>query len=139
MNGAYEYELRVRYAETDQMGVVYYANYLIYMEAARSELLINKGLPYSQLESQGIYLPVKEVHCEYITSAHYEDVLIIKVTVAQMKGASIRIEYEIIRKEDNELIAVGYTIHPFVSKDGKLIRVPDSIRQCFEVEAKERG
>ena len=116
---------RVPYADTDQMGVVYYANYLIYFERLRNELIRAGGKSYRQWEEEGINLPVIEAQCEYFHPAHYDDTLTITGRVAEVKRVRIRIECEV--KRGDELLARGYTVHACINREGRPIRVPEEI------------
>ncbi len=113
-------EYRVPYADTDQMAVVYYANYLVYFERARNELLREGGLPYIQMEADGIMLPVIEAVCKYKNSAKYDDLLDIFVWIEEIKGAKIKIACEIRRKDD--IIVFGHTVHVCLNRDGKVVK-----------------
>ncbi|MEN3027131.1 MAG: thioesterase family protein [Chlorobiota bacterium] len=104
--------IRVRYADTDRMGVVYYATYLLYFEIGRTELLRACGIPYVVLEAHGYLLPVLEAHAHYHAPAHYDDVLSIRTRYLPRYTPSLRLEYEIFR--ETELIATGYTLHIFM-------------------------
>lgn len=118
-----EIKYRVPYADTDQMGVVYYANYLEYFERLRNELLRDLGKPYPQIEKEGIMLPVIEAHCNYYQPAKYDDLLIIIGWVAEVKGAKIKINCEI--RNGETLLAEGWTIHACVDiKTRRPLRVP---------------
>ncbi len=124
--------LRVRYAETDQMGVVYYANYFVWMEAARTEMLINLGLPYSRVEEKGIILPVLKAFCKYIKPAKYEDEVEIISWISKLSDLKITIEYEIRRKSDSQLLATGYTEHAFINKNTlKPEKLPEEFKKVF--------
>jgi acyl-CoA thioester hydrolase len=117
--------LRVRYADTDQMRLVYNARYLEYFEVARTELLRSVNLPYRQLEDQGYQLPVLEAHLKYIAGAQYDDELSIDTRLTEAKGAVIRIQYTVTC--GTRLIAEGFTRHAFVSATtGKPCRPPQS-------------
>jgi len=122
----FKHFVRVPYAHTDQMRFVYYANYLIYFEMARAEMLREVGLPYGELEKQGIFLPVVEAHCEYKTPAHYDDQIEI-ISRCQIRGVRLRVEYKVSRGED--LIATGYTVHACVSKELKIMRPPGCLQK----------
>ena len=124
------YKTRVRYAEVDQMGVVYYANYLAYLESARTALLREGGYSYARMESEGIYLPVSECHCRYRGAARYDEVISVETTMDYVKKASIKINYE-VRNDAGDLILTGYTIHPFVDKSFKIISIPKDIRDVL--------
>jgi acyl-CoA thioester hydrolase len=118
-------EIRVRYADTDQMQFVYNGKYLEYFEIGRTELLRFYGLPYSHLEKEGYLLPVLEAHIKYLKPAYYDDILIINSIVDQIPSLKIQIDYEIINKNTKELIAEGFTVHVFMKKETKnIIRPP---------------
>lgn len=106
-------EIRVRYAETDAMGFVYNGEYLAYFEVARCELMRQAGLPYSEFEKMGYYLPLVESHVEYKSPAYYDDLLHLQATMDFEMKPTIRINYNIFR--DNTTIAKGYTVHSFLS------------------------
>jgi len=131
--------LRVPYADTDQMGVVYYANYLVYFERARTEWLRSLGITYKQLENDGYYLPVCECSIKYCSSARYDDLLTICTTLSKIGAASIIISYEILC--DGQKIATGLTTHPFVNKVLKPVKIPQKVKQILmdnKVENYER-
>lgn len=109
--------IKVRYKETDQMGVVYHGNYFTWFDIGRTEFLKRLGLVYSELEEKGILLPVIEANCKYIKPAKYDDEIIISTKLTKLKGVRIKFQYTLYRKEDNVLIAEGYTSHAFVNKD----------------------
>ena len=119
-------EVRVRYAETDQMGVVYYANYLVWFELGRVEVLRTVGLSYKQLEQEHhLILPVIESHCRYRSPARYDDDIVIETRPGMLRGSIIKFEYQVFRKpgadgQGRELLAEGYTVH--VVCDGDLNR-----------------
>ncbi|MBM4330057.1 MAG: acyl-CoA thioesterase [Deltaproteobacteria bacterium] len=122
-------ETRVTYAETDAMGIVYYANYLRWFEMGRTEFIRNLGIPYKELEENGIYLPVSEVFCKYLISAKYDDVLIIETSVEFLRRASIQFAYRILRKEDRMELVTGKTLHAFVDREGKIVRIPAILKE----------
>jgi acyl-CoA thioester hydrolase len=121
-------EVRVRYAETDQMGIVYYANYFVWFELGRVELLRSLGLTYSSLETDhGCILPVVDASCRYRSPARYDDEILIETRAAMMRGSVIKFAYEVYRKpgqkeSERELLAEGETVH--VVCDNKLERKP---------------
>ena len=122
-------EVRVRYAETDQMGIVYYANYLVWFELGRVELLRSLGLAYSKLEADhGCILPVIEARCRYRSPARYDDEILIETQPALLRGSVIKFAYRIYRKLDQKeeerklLLAEGETVH--VVCDDQLQRKP---------------
>ena len=108
-----ETKIRVRYGETDQMGVVYHANYAVYFEVGITEWLREFGLSSSGMEADGIMLPVVSLSINYKNSARYDDVLKVKTTLKKMPTASIEFEYE-LRNESNVLLATGNTILAFI-------------------------
>lgn len=120
--------IRVRYGETDQMGIVYYANYFTYFERGRTEFFREIGFDVRKLEEENVLLPVIETKCEYKNSARFDDEIVVCTKVGEIKGVRIRMDYEIYRKEDNELLVTGYTTHAFVNKDLK----PINFRRKFK-------
>jgi acyl-CoA thioester hydrolase len=119
-------QIRVIYGDTDQMGVVYYANYLRYFEAARNEFIRAKGLRYPDLESQyRMMLPVTEASVHYRQPARYDDLLTVEIALAQTRRASARFEYRILRGE--ELLVTGHTLHACVDLDGRVQRLPADV------------
>ena len=118
--------IRVRYADTDKMGVVYNGNYLAYFEIGRTELLRSVGLPYAALEAEGYLLPVREAHVEYRMPAYYDDELSVETTFVYAPDvAVITLTYRIVRHTD--VIATGYTKHSFVKAETwRPIRPPRS-------------
>jgi acyl-CoA thioester hydrolase len=117
-----EIQYRVPYADTDQMGVVYYANYLVYFERLRNELLREDGLPYYEIENLGIMLPVIEAVCKYKNPAKYDDILIFSGWMDEIKGVKIKICCEVRR--NGELLAEGYTVHACVDTKTRRPRRP---------------
>jgi acyl-CoA thioester hydrolase len=120
-------QVRVRYAETDQMGIVYYANYLVWFELGRVELLRSLGLAYSVLEADhGCILPVVDAHCRYRNPARYDDEILIETSPALVRESVVKFAYRILRKapegREPELLAEGETVH--VVCDDKLQRKP---------------
>jgi len=125
--------IAVRYSETDAMGFVYYANYLIYFEVARTTALAELGHPYWEMEKQGVLIPVLRAHCEYISPARYGNTLLIRTVRTRLGHARIRFEYE-IRRESEEaplLLATGFTEHAFMSPAGKPLRPPADLAKLF--------
>jgi acyl-CoA thioester hydrolase len=122
--------LRISYADTDQMGMVYYANYLKYFERGRTELLREIGIEYKGLEEEGFYLPVLSVECKYIYPAKYDEIITIETKIHEISAASITCYYEV--KLDEKILVTGKTKHPFVNKDLKPVRIPKNIREVLE-------
>src|SRR5258706_140887 len=115
---------RVIYGDTDQMGIVYYANYLRWFERGRSEFLRQIGLPYSNIENQGFHFPVTEVNCRYGNSARYDDVIQIETGLIELGRASLSFAYRITRQAEQNLLATGTTKHACVDRIGKVTRIP---------------
>lgn len=109
--------VRVRYKDTDQMGVAYHANYLVWFEVGRTELMRSLGLPYREFEKSKLYLPVFKVYCEYRQPARYDDELTIVTWLELVQQVRITFNYEIRREE--ELLARGYTEHAFMNDNGR--------------------
>jgi len=125
----FKHSVRVPYAHTDQMRFVYYANYLIYFEMARAAMLREVGLPYGELEEQGIFLPVVEAHCEYKTPAHYDDELEI-ASRCELQGVRLKVGYIVSRA--GQTIVTGYTVHVCVSAENKVIRPPVCLQKLTQ-------
>jgi len=123
------HEVRVIFGDTDQMGVVYYANYLRYFESARAAYWRDLGKSYKDLVDAGIALPVIEAHCKYRKSAYYEDLLVVDVSVSELRSASMRFAYKIYRGSD--FVAEGFTRHAVIGTDGKLCALPHSLREVI--------
>jgi acyl-CoA thioester hydrolase len=120
----------VTYSETDQMGFVYYANYFVYFEIGRTELIRASGLPYRELEEMGYFLPVIESSCRYLGPARYDDLLTIRTRVTEFKGLKLKFGYEIIR--DGKTLAEGMTLHAFMDKSGRPKRLPPAMKDRIE-------
>jgi acyl-CoA thioester hydrolase len=120
-------EIRVIYGDTDQMGVVYYANYLRFFEASRNEFIRAKGSRYRDFEAEyGLVLPVVEAHVSYRQPARYDDLLTVEISLAEMRRASARFEYRILR-DDGTLLATGHTVHACVDGEGRVQRMPKAL------------
>jgi acyl-CoA thioester hydrolase len=121
--------VRVRYAETDQMGVVYYANYLVWFEVARTDLLRASGWSYREMEADGFSLPVVEAHCEYLASARYDDELEIRTTGTLLSPVRLRFDYDVVLSGGSDrLLARGHTVHAALGAGGRPRRLPDRVR-----------
>lgn len=126
-------EVRVRYADTDQMKVVYHGKYLEYFELGRSALIRSLGLPYSELEARGILLPVIEAFARYRKPARYDELLSIEAFVNELPKATLRIEYKVFRNNEKEPLAEGYTVHSFLNvSTGRPSRAPSFFIQVLE-------
>jgi acyl-CoA thioester hydrolase len=125
-------EIRVIYGDTDQMGVVYYANYLRFFEAGRNEFIRAKGLTYRVFEAEEkLALPVVEAHVAYRTPARYDDLLLVETALAEVRRASARFQYRVVRGE--EVIATGHTVHACIGLDGRPQRMPRALLERLSV------
>ena len=121
----------MRYAETDKMGVVYYANYLVWFEIGRTDWLRETGATYRVLEEDGLGLPVIEAHCEYRAGARYDDEVDICTAARLLSPVRLAFDYEIIRRADAVLLASGYTVHAAIDRNGRPVRLPARVRDLF--------
>jgi acyl-CoA thioester hydrolase len=123
--------IRVRYAETDRMGVVYYANYLVWFEVGRTEWLRETGWTYRQMEHEGVSLPVIEAHCEYRQPARYDDEIDIRTRATLLTPIRLRFDYELVRAADGTVAASGHTIHAALDTAGKPCRLPARVQDML--------
>ena len=128
---ASEARLRVRYAETDQMGVVYHSNYLIWFEVGRVELIRQLGLNYKQMEEEGCGIAVVDVHVRYKAPARYDDELMIETRLLAARGAVVKFGYRILRITDGLLLCEGETMHVVVGMDMKKRSLPPKYAERF--------
>lgn len=123
--------VRVRYADTDKMGVAYYANYLVWFEVARTELLRSLGWTYREMEESGVFLPVIEARCEYRRSARYDDELEIHTTGELLTPVRLAFDYTVRIAGSEPPAAVGRTVHAATTADGRPCRLPERVRGIF--------
>ena len=123
--------VRVRYAETDQMGVAYYANYFVWFEVGRTDLLRHSGWSYREMETAGFSLPVVEAHCEYRQSARYDDDLQVETEGTLLSPVRVRFDYRVVRSGEARALASGHTIHASLDSNGKPRRLPERVRAMF--------
>ncbi len=125
-------QIRVRYAETDRMGVVYYGNYLTWFEVGRTDLLRQLGRSYREIEeNERIHLPVVEAHCRYHKPARYDDLVDIKTRASRPSRARLQFDYELSRAQDGVLLASGSTLHVAVGMDGRPCRLPRNLQELL--------
>jgi acyl-CoA thioester hydrolase len=137
---ACETRLRVRYAETDQMGVVYHSNYLIWMEVGRVEYCRAAGLRYRDFEQdEALHLAVVEAGCRYAAPARYDDEVVVKTTIGESSTRLVRFNYEIRNAESGALLATGFTRHIFLGPDMKPHKLPEKYRAVFGVAVNNRS
>jgi acyl-CoA thioester hydrolase len=140
MEGWHETEIRVRYAETDKMGIVHHSNYLIWFEAGRSDLCRARGFSYKEMEEEdGALMVVAESYVRYKSPAFYEDVLTVRTQVAEVRSRSIRFIYEIFRENDDTLLAEGETLHLVTDANKRVMLIPERYKERLlnDVEVEE--
>ena len=123
--------VRVRYAETDRMGVVYYANYFIWFEVARTDLLRHLGWSYREMEGTGVMLPVISAECHYTRPARYDDEIEIHTTGRLCSPVRVEFEYEVKVKGREEVVARGKTMHAAMNPEGRACRLPERVREAL--------
>ena len=129
---SHQTRLRVRYAETDQMGVVYYANYLVWMEVGRVELVRSLGFPYKDLEqSEGLYLSVVDANCRYIYPARYDQEVVVETRIAKAGSRMVEFGYRISSAEPERLLAEGGTRHIWLNREWKPTSLPERYRKAL--------
>lgn len=128
--------VNVRYAETDRMGIVHHSVYPIWYELARTDLSKQAGFPYSQMEAEGIMLPLVELNSKYYSSAYYDDELTVTATVSKLTPVRIVFYYEVFRKISDKPINTGYTVHAIVNKDMKPINSKKLYPKIYEAMEK---
>jgi len=133
IDGRLRHEIQIIFGDTDQMGVVYYANYLRYFEGARAAYWRGLGKSYKDLEAWGVALPVVEAHCYYKRPAHYEDVIAVETWVSELRSASLRFAYRIHRGDT--LLAEGTTRHGVIGRDGRPRALPPALREAIPLIA----
>ncbi|MFO7738829.1 MAG: thioesterase family protein [Desulfatiglandaceae bacterium] len=126
----HEAQIRVRYKDTDRMGVVYYGNYLTFFEVGRAELMRDMGFPYATFEQDGFILVVTEAHAKYHANVGYDSLVTVKTRIGDLRAVRVRFEYEIVA-ENRELLVDGYTVHACVNTSSKLIRIPADLRDIM--------
>jgi len=118
-----ESKIKVRYVETDQMGIVHHSNYYPWFEVGRTEFIKEIGMTYSDMEAQNVMLPLVESSCKYIIGAKYEDELTIQTWIEELTGAKIVFKYQVVRDLDGKVIAKGSTTHAFVNKELRVMNL----------------
>jgi acyl-CoA thioester hydrolase len=123
-------KLRVRFAETDAMQVVYYAEYFVWFEVARTELFRSIGMPYSVISrKRGFHTPVVQAHADYKSSARYDDEVAVRVWASRVGTSSVRLDYEVTKLPDKKLLCTGHTVHVLIGEDGKPKEIPADIKE----------
>jgi acyl-CoA thioester hydrolase len=135
-----ETRLRVRYAETDQMGVVYHANYFVWFEVGRVEYLRAKGFSYRDMEEKDRRrIAVVEARCRYKSPARYDDQVIIRTSVARQRGPILHFAYEAVRESDGEVLALGETVHLVLDDNFEPAELPEKYRSGLKPSSQERS
>ena len=124
--------VRVRYADTDAMGVVYYANYFVWFEVGRTEWLRDTGWTYREMEHDGIILPVIEAQCAYHRPSRYDEEMEVRTDGRMLSAVRMEFSYQVVRRDDQQVTASGRTVHAAIDSSGKPRRLPERIRQVFE-------
>ena len=120
----HETRIRVRYAETDAMGIVHHSNYIIWFEVGRTELMATRGYTYAEFEKTGYYLVVSEVGARYARPARYGDDIILRTSVSEVKTRAVRFEYEILEAESGQALVTGFTRHILTNHQGRVRKFP---------------
>ena len=123
--------IRVRYADTDKMGVAYYANYFVWFEVGRTDLLRETGWSYREMETEGFSLPVIEARCAYRAPARYDDELEVRTTAMLVSPVRVQFTYEVLRSQDQTVLATGTTVHATLDRRGRPLRLPERVRSIF--------
>lgn len=118
-----ETKLKVRYVETDQMGIVHHSNYYAWFEVGRTEYITEIGMTYKQMEEANIMLPVVESFCKYMEGAKYEDILIVQTFMQELNGAKVIFNYNVVRERDGKILAKGSTTHAFVNEKFRVVNL----------------
>lgn len=126
-----EEPIRVRYGETDQMGHAYYANYLLWFEQARGALCRDRGFTYKSLEERGYKLPVVEVHVRYRDEVKYDDLILVRVWIGEIRRASIQFLYEILNSETGKKTTEGSTWHVMIGPERRPVAIPEDVREAL--------
>ena len=134
-----ESRVRVRYAETDQMGVVYYASYFVWMEIGRVDYCSAIGFEYRDMESDGVVLAVTDAHCRYRASARFHEEVRVLTWMQESRSRTIRFAYEMRRIDGDQLLATGDTLHMACDPSGKPVRLPEKYREYFPLTASGDG
>ena len=126
------YHVRVRFADTDQMGIVYHARYFEWFEAARTEMIRSMGMSYKELEKSGISLPVIEAFCRYRMPVKYDEHIRIKSVLMEVTRSRIRIGYYVMGEKEDSVRVFGYTVHCFIGSKGRPTRAPEELLSFFQ-------
>ncbi|MFL0247689.1 acyl-CoA thioesterase [Candidatus Clostridium stratigraminis] len=128
-----ESKITVRYAETDQMGIVHHSNYYVYFEAAREDFIMGASIKYKDMEDAGVMMPLVETQCKYYEGAKYSDRLIVETTMEELSPVKVILQYNVIREADSKLLAKGKTVQAFVDKNTfKIVNLKKKYAELWE-------
>ena len=127
-------KIRVIYADTDALGIVYHTNYIKWFEIGRGELLRELGIPYSQIENMGYNLPLTEVNCHYLSPARYDQIVLIETQIIFVTRASIKFRFLIWDEKQEKTLVEGESVHACINKQGKIVRIPREIIEKIDPE-----
>ena len=127
-------KIRVIYADTDALGIVYHTNYIKWFEIGRGELLRELGIPYSQIENMGYNLPLTEVNCHYLYPARYDQILLIETQIIFVNRASVKFRFIIWDEKQEKALVEGESVHACINKQGKIVRIPREITEKIDPE-----
>ena len=133
-DGWHETKIRVRYKDTDRLGVVYYGNYLTFFEVGRAEFMRDIGFPYSRLEADGYSLVVTEAFSKYHGNVGHDAMVTVKTMITEIRGARVRFDYEVF-SDGGRLLVAGYTVHGCINSKSRPTRIPLSLRNFLEEKA----
>ena len=125
----------VRYAETDAMGVVYHANYIVWFEVGRGDCMRQKGWEYADFEAQGYFLPVSELDARFSAPARYGDRVTVRTWVEEVRSREVTFGYEVVKGDTGEVLATGHTKHICTDKGGRVRAIPKEVREVLQTEA----
>jgi len=128
---SYDHCIKIYYKDVDQMGIVYYSRYFEYFEESRTELLSYSGLDVTELEENGIMLPVISSHCDYSKGAMFEQEITIRASISSIPRSKLHIDYTVFLDDDRDTLVNGYTEHAFVNDKGVAMRAPKKILDCL--------
>lgn len=130
-------EIKVRYAETDQMGIVHHSVYPIWYEQSRTEIIEALGIKYSKLEEMGVMCPIAELNSKYISPAHYDDIVIIETTISKLTPVKIVFDYKVYKKSDMTLLNTGSSTHPWTDDNINLINIKKRFPEIYDMLSKK--
>ncbi len=129
-------KIRVIYADTDAMGIVYHTNYIKWFEIGRTELLRGMGIVYAAMESKGYNLPLTEAYCHYLLPAKYDQIIVVETELEYLKRASMKFNYTISDEDKEKILVEGYTVHACTNNLGKIVRIPSFIVEKINEQIK---